>query len=600
MTVNAHTHSFTYTADGATITATCSAEDCTLSDSKATLTIVAPTLTTYNETGKSETATLDGLADFNTATGKNIAATDIKYYKFVAVDIGGNTMHRADYDDPLTSAPTDAGDYRAEITLENVKIGPDLTDKVTAGVNYTIAKADPGTPTVSMSNYKYGETPSTPSIGTYSGGGAVTYYYSTTDSASGGTKWENITATTLSADTYYMYAVIAGTDNYNSYTTATKSFTVIHTHDFGTSYALPSDGRTITATCSNTDGKCDLPEVDGKRTATLTIGMPEGGDGVAKLTVTPTGAFGTLSDVEYSNTKSNNEWTSYTTSPFTAQGFYNARIALGGQTASVTYGMNCITYAAGLENGSITGASGATVGAEVAPTITPATGYELDTLTVNAANQQTVTIDGDSFIMPESDVTVSATFKLREYSITTTAEHGTVTAKKGDATVTSANYQNSITLTATPDAGYELSGALTVTKETDGEPVTVTNNVFTMPADNVAVQSTFTAVNYSVAMTQPTTGGIISTDKSNNVHISDEITLSATPVEGYELDAYTVTKNGGGTVTVTDGKFRMPADSVTVTATFKRPPIRSRFPSRKQAARSRRIERRRKWAIPSP
>ena len=55
---------------------------------------------------------------------------------------------------------------------------------------------------VTMNGYTYGGTVSTPGVGTYSGEGAVTYYYNTTDSASGGTVWENITATTLNANTY--------------------------------------------------------------------------------------------------------------------------------------------------------------------------------------------------------------------------------------------------------------------------------------------------------------------------------------------------------------------------------------------------------------
>jgi hypothetical protein len=49
----------------------------------------------------------------------------------------------------------------------------------------------------------------------------------------------------------------------------------------------------------------------------------------------------------------------------------------------------------------------------------------------------------------------------------------------------------------------------------------------------------------------------------------DEVTVTATPAEGYELDAITVTcKTINEAVVVTDGKFTMPADDVTVSATF--------------------------------
>ena len=46
------------------------------------------------------------------------------------------------------------------------------------------------------------------------------------------------------------------------------------------------------------------------------------------------------------------------------------------------------------------------------------------------------------------------------------------------------------------------------------------------------------------------------------------ITLAATPATGYHFDHWTVTKAGGGTVTVTSNQFMMPSDDVTVAATF--------------------------------
>ena len=102
---SSHTHSFTYSASGATITATCSNTGCTLT-ANPTLTIVKPTLETYGQTGKSAAATLTGLEAFNTVTGKSIAATDIKY-----VGRAGTTYTES------TTAPTDAGKYAAKITL---------------------------------------------------------------------------------------------------------------------------------------------------------------------------------------------------------------------------------------------------------------------------------------------------------------------------------------------------------------------------------------------------------------------------------------------------------------------------------------------------
>ena len=81
--------------------------------------------------------------------------------------------------------------------------------------------------TVSMADYTYGETPSTPSLTDRTGDGSVTYYYTTTDSNSGGIKWENIQADTLNAGTYYMYAELGETENYGSFTTACVKFRVV-------------------------------------------------------------------------------------------------------------------------------------------------------------------------------------------------------------------------------------------------------------------------------------------------------------------------------------------------------------------------------------
>lgn len=133
----AHTHNFTYSASSATITAMCSAANCGLTDKKVTLTIAAPTLTTYGGTG-SAAATLTGLSDFNTATGKNVAEAEIKY-----VGREGTTY------DESTTAPTNAGKYIAKITVEGK----------TASVNYEIATASASiTANPAASEITYGQT----------------------------------------------------------------------------------------------------------------------------------------------------------------------------------------------------------------------------------------------------------------------------------------------------------------------------------------------------------------------------------------------------------------------------------------------------------
>ena len=70
------------------------------------------------------------------------------------------------------------------------------------------------------------------------------------------------------------------------------------------------------------------------------------------------------------------------------------------------------------------------------------------------------------------------------------------------------------------------------------------------------------------------TGGTISAKKGSEdittAQMGDEITLTATPADGYELEAFSVKDADGNAVTVTDGKFTMPAGTVTISATFKK------------------------------
>jgi len=79
---------------------------------------------------------------------------------------------------------------------------------------------------------------------------------------------------------------------------------------------------------------------------------------------------------------------------------------------------------------------------------------------------------------------VSITYATR-YTITVnSATNGTISAS-----VATAGAQGLVTLTATPDSGYELD-EWTV-KDASNNDVTVTNNQFTMPASNVTVSASF-------------------------------------------------------------------------------------------------------------
>jgi hypothetical protein len=163
-----------------------------------------------------------------------------------------------------------------------------------------------------------------------------------------------------------------------------------------------------------------------------------------------------------------------------------------------------ITTDSGIQNGSISVVSSAVEGATVNITATPDTGYELDTLTVKDANEQDVTVTGNTFTMPASNVTVSATFKKVSYNVTTSSGgNGTISVKE------TANYGDTVTITALPSEGYALK-TLTVTKN-DGSTVAASGTgnsyTFTMPAANVTVSATF-AIRPATPTISPSGGAV--------------------------------------------------------------------------------------------
>jgi len=358
-------------------------------------------------------------------------------------------------------------------------------------------------------------------------------------------------------------------ENHNNYRWA--RIANFHTHTLS-NYQLTktnAEKDTITAECSNEATPCTLTlDANDKRIAKLTIVAQN--DGTATLTG---GADFGVSDanIEYST----NGGTSWDGTPST-NGFVMARITAGGQTASVTYGVNEVKKATAFDakkaHGDFDVPAVATAKATVTIETNPDNGYELEAITVKTeANNTEVasSVDGNkgTFTMPEESVTVSAAFKLRNYTITKSEmTNGSVTV------AATAKMGETVSLTVTPGTGYELD-TLTV-KDGENKDITVETNSFKMPASNVTITATFKKYNSAITADTIENGSI--TVKKDGADVTqaqyeDTITLSNTPKPGYEFVSYTVTKTGDSTKTVTvtaDGTFEMPEYPVTVSATF--------------------------------
>ena len=147
-----------------------------------------------------------------------------------------------------------------------------------------------------------------------------------------------------------------------------------------------------------------------------------------------------------------------------------------------------------------------------------------------------------------------------EYAVTVRDDgHGT-----GSADPASATAGTEITLTATPNAGYHFKEWQVMSGD-----VTVRDDKFTMPSDNVEIKAIFekdappTPTEYTV--TVKTDGNGTASASHAKAVVGTEITLTATPNAGYHFKEWQVMS---GDVTVKNDKFTMPGSDVEVKAIF--------------------------------
>ena len=95
----------------------------------------------------------------------------------------------------------------------------------------------------------------------------------------------------------------------------------------------------------------------------------------------------------------------------------------------------------------------------------------------------------NTYVIKEASYVITGRLKR---NIVVVAENGVVTASVGSETVAAAKERDTVTLTVTPNNGYELD-SVTV-KDAEGNAVEVTDNTVTMPRSAVTVTATFTAL----------------------------------------------------------------------------------------------------------
>ena len=217
-----------------------------------------------------------------------------------------------------------------------------------------------------------------------------------------------------------------------------------------------------------------------------------------------------------------------------------------------SYAINIQTDGGGIAKAS---ADHAKSGTGITLSATPNAGYKFVSWQVMSGG---VTIKDNKFTIGSSSVTIKAIFEKLSY---------TITINNGTSNVKSAQIGEEVTITAnTPFLGKMFdewtSSNNTVIFADEGAMSTT----FIMVASDVTIEATYKDLpegTYAINILNDGNG----TAEANVLYAvpGEEITLTTSASEGYHFVKWVVT---GGNVTVTDNKFIMPEDNVTIEAVF--------------------------------
>ena len=200
----------------------------------------------------------------------------------------------------------------------------------------------------------------------------------------------------------------------------------------------------------------------------------------------------------------------------------------------------------------------AAAGEVVTITPKPAPGYKAGEIYVGSKNGQ-VPVNDNKFTMPDADVTIRVEFEQVSQPQPTKhniniikTEGGTVTADKSTA-----DKGETVKLTITPDAGYEIEGFTLLDKngvQVQGSSINHLDKTFTMPAEDVWVKILFKksetpAKSFIVGSENDGGRGSVVVDPTQSrdgyAKVGEKVTFTLYPYNVYKATKATVTKSNG-------------------------------------------------------
>ncbi len=250
-------------------------------------------------------------------------------------------------------------------------------------------------------------------------------------------------------------------------------------------------------------------------------------------------------------------------------GNYTFENVTTGHTIQVTFKLKqyTITASAG-SGGSISPSGNISInhGENKTFTFTPNTGYEINQVLIDGTNNPTAVSNGNyTFENVTTEHTIEATFKLKQYTITTLAGNGGNISPSGNSSI---NHGENKTFTFTPNTGYAINQVLI---DGTNNPTAVSNGNYTF--ENITsehtIEVTFKLKQYTITASVGN-GGSISPSGNISINHGENKVFTFTPNTGYEINQVLIDGINNPTA-VSNGNytFENVTTEHTIEATFK-------------------------------